>query len=513
MAASSDPSDILVRDVQYRFRRLTRDDAATCLPRILALVAAEAGRGGSRLNIEEPGFYARLFAEGEVFVACRGDDVVGFAALGLGELVGRARAPTIESLGASGADVGVCLQLLIAAGHRGRGLGRRLHALRILTAIRRGLRHLVARVHVDDPSIARILDDTGFVEIDRRELDDVGGVRSIRARRLARPRLVAPRLPLCRLPTAIEPLPRLSAAVGGPAIFVKRDDTIGVATGGNKSRMLELLVPEALDRGARTLVTRGHRFSNHCRQTAAVAARLGLGCRLVLRGEPGGPVTGNELLDRILGARITWTRDRDPDEVLAEVVAASTAAGERPYTIAYGGAQALGAAAYAEAFREIVDAGERFDRIFVAASSGATQAGLVAGACLEGRPTRIVGVAVDGCAEALGRGVARLAGEVGRLHGVGPLPLCVDDVEIDGGLAEPGYGVVTAAEREAIELFARTEGLLLDPVYTARAAAGLLAQCRRRTIAAGERVLFLHTGGLPALFALGDAVQAAGSAS
>lgn len=315
--------------------------------------------------------------------------------------------------------------------------------------------------------------------------------------------LVVPRVRFCQLPTPLESLPRLSAKLAGPQLFIKRDDAVGLAMGGNKSRMLELLVAAAEAEGADTLITRGHRLSNHCRQTAAAAARFGFACDLVLKGSPRPQSRGNEYLEGLLGARIHWTEGREPEEVTDALEAGLREAGRRPFRIAYGGAQALGAAAYVEALREIAAVDPHFDRVVVAASSGATQAGLVAGAWLAGLRTRIVGVSVDTPAPQLRTRVLELARAVGSCYGLGSLPIPAGAVEIDDRFLAGGYGVVGSVEREAIELFARTEGVLLDPVYTGRAAAALIAQCRAGEIAAGERVLFVHTGGLPSLFELG----------
>lgn len=319
-------------------------------------------------------------------------------------------------------------------------------------------------------------------------------------------RLLVPRLQLCRLPTPIEPLRRLSVTLGGPQLFIKRDDRVGLATGGNKSRMLEFIAAAALESNADTLVTRGHRLSNHCRQTAAAAARLGLDCHLVLKGEACDQPRGNEYLARLLGAQIHWTAGDDPEEVFAEVLVALRNAGRRPYHIAYGGAQPLGAVAYVEALREVVATGQHFDRIIVAASSGATQAGLVAGSWIEGLTTRVLGVSVDTPAECLRAKVTELAQSVGHCYGLGRLPIPETAVEVDDRRHAIGYGVVGAGEREAIQLFARDEGLLLDPVYTARAAAVLFDQIRRGELSNDEQVLFLHTGGLPSLFELDSEV-------
>jgi D-cysteine desulfhydrase family pyridoxal phosphate-dependent enzyme len=315
-----------------------------------------------------------------------------------------------------------------------------------------------------------------------------------------------PRVPLAQLPTPVARLPRLSGALGGPELWVKRDDQTGLAFGGNKARKLELLVAEAEARGARTLVTRGAVQSNHCRQTAAAAAARGLHSILVLRGEPPGSASGNLLLDTLLGARLVWTHGRDPQAVLEETFAQAEAEGRRPYLVPYGGSSPLGASAYALALEECL-AQVTPDWIVLASSSGGTQAGLVAGARLLGFEGRILGISVDLEAAALQSEVARLATEVcarlGQAAPVAPQSILVED-----RFAAPGYAVLTSLEREAIGAFARQEGILLDPVYTGRSAGGLLALVKEGRFTPGERVLFWHTGGTPALFAYGSDLRA-----
>ncbi len=306
-----------------------------------------------------------------------------------------------------------------------------------------------------------------------------------------------PRLSLAALPTPVQPLPRLSAELGF-RLLVKRDDLTGLAFGGNKTRKLELLLAEAQAQGAEVVLTTGAAQSNHCRQTAAAAARLGLACHLVLM-EPPKP-SGNLLLDGLLGARITWTPRTRRDEALQEAAEAERAAGRRPYVVPYGGSNALGAAAYAYALEELLAQGFTPDAIVFATSSGGTQAGLVAGARLLGFRGRIVGVSVDEPADVLRPRVASLAGETAALLGE-PADFRPEDVVVEDAYAAPGYGVLTEAEIRAVLRLARTEGLLVDPVYTGRAMAGLLDLASRGYFAKDETVLFWHTGGTPGLFA------------
>ncbi|MBN1138879.1 MAG: D-cysteine desulfhydrase family protein [Anaerolineae bacterium] len=314
------------------------------------------------------------------------------------------------------------------------------------------------------------------------------------------------RFPLAHLPTPLEPLDRLSAVLRGPRLWIKRDDQTGLAGGGNKARKLELLIADALVQRADLVLTVGAIQSNHCRQTAAAAARAGLDCLLILRGAapPREQWTGNLLLDDLLGARIVWAGDRDRQAVMEAIAQDERAAGRRPYLIPLGGSNVVGAAAYALAFVELweqmQERGVAFDRILFSSSSGGTQAGLVVGAAACGYQGQLLGITNDRTSADLSAFVSPLAAEVCRfLEIAGPPPsrlIAVDDAYLGGG-----YGVMGDPEREAIRLLAQTEGILLDPVYTGRAMAGLLDQVRRGAIGPGETVLFWHTGGAPALFA------------
>ena len=295
-----------------------------------------------------------------------------------------------------------------------------------------------------------------------------------------------PRIQFAHLPTPVESMPRLSANLGGPRVLVKRDDQTGLAMGGNKTRKLEFLLAEAQAHG----------------QTAAAAAHFGLACILVLAGEPPGSINGNLLLDGLLGAEIVWARGEGRQVVLQRTFDQAWAAGRRPYLIPYGGSNAVGAAAYAYALEELLNQGAAPDWIVFATSSGGTQAGLTAGARRSEYKGRILGISVDEPAKALQSRVAGLASETADRLGMKtvfmPEEILVNDHYLGGG-----YGVMGAPEREAIQLFARCEGLLLDPVYTGRAAAGLIDLVRQGFFKPGETVLFWHTGGTPALFAPG----------
>ncbi len=313
-----------------------------------------------------------------------------------------------------------------------------------------------------------------------------------------------PRVALAVLPTPVQPLPRLAAQLPGVLdLWVKRDDLTGLAFGGNKTRKLEFLMAAALEQGADVVVTAGALQSNHCRQTAAAAARLGLEAVLVLAGTPQSPAEalGNRALDALLGARVVWTTRAQREQTLHDTVAALRAQGRRPYLIPYGGSNVLGVTAYAAALAEVLEQMQPPPAaIVVASSSGGTQAGLVAGARLWGYQGRIVGISVDEPAEVLATRVADLANQALRAWGQ-PADLTPRQVEVHDRWARAGYGVLTDAEKQAIHLAARTEGLLVDPVYTGRGLAGLLGLARERAFAPGQRVLFWHTGGTPALFA------------
>jgi L-cysteate sulfo-lyase len=319
------------------------------------------------------------------------------------------------------------------------------------------------------------------------------------------------RYQLAHLPTPLEPMERLSAALGGPRLWIKRDDQTGLATGGNKTRKLELLIADALAQDADVVLTVGAVQSNHCRQTAAAAVRAGLACVLVLRGHvpPREQWTGNLLLDNLLGARIWWAGDDDPLDALEAAASAELAAGRTPYVITYGGSNAIGASAYALAFEElwaqIRSQGLALDRVVFASSSGGTQAGLVVGAAVCGYSGQVLGISVDKTGGHLRETVVELLVPTAEHLGL-DLDLGPTDVQINDEYLGAGYGVLTGAEREAIHLVARTEGILLDPVYTGKAMAGLMGMIRKKEIGAGERVLFWHTGGTPALFAYADSL-------
>ena len=319
--------------------------------------------------------------------------------------------------------------------------------------------------------------------------------------------ITLPRLKFADLPTPVHPLPRLAAALGGPRLLVKRDDQTGLAFGGNKTRKLELLVAEAQANAARSLVTAGAVQSNHCRQTAAAAARFGLDCILVLSGQEPSAASGNLLLDRLFGAELIYVPREERDQRLKDAFQNAWDQGRRPYLVPYGGSSPTGAAAYALAVQELMEQCKRDDLegcppdwIVFPSSSGGTQAGLVLGARLYGYTGKVLGISVDEPADVLKARVAALATATADLLAE-RLKFSPDEVLVEDSYLGGGYGVLGEPEREAIRLFARNEGLLLDPVYTGRSAAGLIDLIRKGFFPRGETVLFWHTGGTVALFA------------
>jgi D-cysteine desulfhydrase family pyridoxal phosphate-dependent enzyme len=322
---------------------------------------------------------------------------------------------------------------------------------------------------------------------------------------------------LAHLPTPLEPLDRLAQHLGGPSLLVKRDDCTGLALGGNKTRKLEFLMGDALAQGADTVITAGGVQSNHVRQTAAAAARLGLHAELVLtRIVPWDAAdyekTGNILLDRLLGARVRlYSGTADRATAMAEVAEEARARGRRPYIIPTGGSNPVGALGYAACAQELAaqarDLDLDFDYLVHASSSGGTQAGLALGLAAIGHPARVVGIDVDADPENLRETVRRLAEATAEHLGLGGV-LTGDAVTLEAGYAGRAYGLPTEEMHDAVALLARLEGLLLDPVYTGKAMAGLIGLIRQGRFKAGERIVFLHSGGAPALFAYRSVFQA-----
>ncbi|HBO33281.1 MAG TPA: D-cysteine desulfhydrase family protein [Anaerolineaceae bacterium] len=308
------------------------------------------------------------------------------------------------------------------------------------------------------------------------------------------------RIHLAHLPTPIDALPRLSRSLGGPQLFIKRDDLTGLGLGGNKTRKLEYLAADALAKGSKTLITTGAVQSNHCRQVAATATKLGLGCQLILAGGEPAEVQGNLLLDKLFGAQIFYTSKSNRDKHLQERFEQAKQDGMKPYLIPYGGSNSIGALGYLNAMQELSEQGLEPDWIVFASSSGGTQAGLILGAHLTGFMGQILGISIEYNSDHFSAQIADLVNQT-AMEMEYDWSVTPDEVLINDSYCQAGYGVLTPAEIEAVNLFASTEGILLDPVYTGRAAAGLLDLIRKGFFKPEEKLLFWHTGGTPALFA------------
>jgi D-cysteine desulfhydrase len=306
------------------------------------------------------------------------------------------------------------------------------------------------------------------------------------------------RFPLAEAPTPLQPAARLGAALGfAPGmLWVKRDDLTALAGGGNKARKLEFLVGEALASGCDLLVTGGAAQSNHVRMTAAAANRAGLACTAVLGGEPPDTAEGNLVLDHLLGADLVWAGGYEAvhiETVLAETCVRLAGEGRRPYEIPLGGASAIGTAGYVDAAREISSQAPGGAIVYTASGTGGTQAGLVIGF---GSHERVRGVDVGAVPE-LAHRICDLIPAAASVAGTG---MPAGHLHLDRSQIGKGYGARTDACLEAIRLAAATEGLLLDPVYSGKAMAALVADRRSGALAPDHPVVFLHTGGLPALF-------------
>jgi L-cysteate sulfo-lyase len=318
-----------------------------------------------------------------------------------------------------------------------------------------------------------------------------------------------PRVKLAHLPTPLEPMDRLSEAAGGTSLLVKRDDCTGLATGGNKTRKLEFLMAEALAQGADTVITQGAVQSNHARQTAAAAARLGLHCELLFENRIAQPDSvylnsGNVFLDRMFGAATHHhPGGTDMNAAMAELARTLEAEGRRCYVIPGGGSNPVGALGYVDCALEILQQanaqGLRIDRIVHATGSAGTQAGLVAGLCATHANIPVLGIGVNAPRDVQEDRVYRLACATAELIGAAG---CVsrEDVVANCDYIGEGYGIPTEGMKAALLHLARTEGLLFDPVYSGKALDGMLDLLARGEFSGDENVLFLHTGGSAGLF-------------
>lgn len=322
-----------------------------------------------------------------------------------------------------------------------------------------------------------------------------------------------PRIRLAHLPTPLEPMPRLTAHLGGPRLWIKRDDCTGLAGGGNKTRKLEFLMADAQRLGADTIVTQGAVQSNHARQTAAAAARLGLACHLLLEERTGDrsadyALNGNVLLDRLHGASVS--RRPGGADMAVEMEALATdlrAAGRIPYVIPGGGSNPVGALGYVNAALELVsqanDLGLIVSHLVHATGSAGTQAGLVAGLAALNAGIPVLGVSVRAPKTRQEQSVFDLAGRTADFMGL-PGVVTREQVVADDGYVGAGYGLPTEGMAEAVRLLARMEGILLDPVYTGKGMHGLIDLIGKGAFAKDSDIVFLHTGGSAALFGYPD---------
>ena len=321
--------------------------------------------------------------------------------------------------------------------------------------------------------------------------------------------LSVPSVRLAPFPTPIQELDRLRTALGPdcPRLLMKRDDLLAFGAGGNKVRKMQTVAADAIAAKCDTLITCGGVQSNHARVTAAAGAALGMRVVLVANGAKSDVLTGNARLNALFGADVRYVASREDRAPTMDAIAAELrAAGRRPMVVPLGASTPLGALGFARAMEETTAAlaasKYRLSAMVHSTSSGGTQAGLIVGSALFGLTHEIIGVSADDPASALSATITRLAIEAANRLGANPAAICGDATPIvDDTFVGDGYGVPTAASIEALELTARTEGIVLDPVYTAKAMAGLIARARAGTWRRHEVVLFWHTGGVPGFFA------------
>ena len=311
-------------------------------------------------------------------------------------------------------------------------------------------------------------------------------------------------------------MPRLSEHLGGPRLWVKRDDCTGLALGGNKTRKLEFSMAEALAQGADTVITVGAVQSNHVRQTAAAACKLGFRCEVLLEHRVTDPSdayanSGNVLLDRIFGANLReYPGGTDFDAAMAEVAAEIEASGGKPYLIPGGASNRVGALGYVNCALELLEQADEqgivVDHLVTATGSAGTQAGLIVGLKAARPDVPLLGIGVNVPKEVQEDRVYNLACETADYIGK-PGIVAREDVVANCDYVGAGYGIPTAGMNEAVLLLARLEGLLFDPVYSGKALAGMIDLVRKGEFARGENIVFLHTGGAAALFAYADQLE------
>lgn len=331
-----------------------------------------------------------------------------------------------------------------------------------------------------------------------------------------------PRLFFAHLPTPLEAMERLSQKLGGPRLWIKRDDCTGLSTGGNKTRKLEFLMADALKKGADTVITQGATQSNHARQTAAAAAKLGLSCHILLEDRTGNAapdytLNGNVLLDRLHGATVSKRpRDADMNGEMEALALRLRDEGKRPYIVPGGGSNPIGALGYANCALELVsqanDRNLKIAHIVQATGSAGTQAGLVAGLVAMNANIPVLGISVRAPKERQEKNVHALAAATAKLMGAGDI-VRPEHIVANDEYVGTGYGIPTPGMVEAVRMMAETEGILLDPVYTGKAMAGLIDLIRKGFFAKNSDVVFLHTGGSAGLFGYPDAFGLRGYAA
>lgn len=323
-----------------------------------------------------------------------------------------------------------------------------------------------------------------------------------------------PRLHFAHLSTPLEPMKNLSKHLGGPNIWIKRDDCTGLAGGGNKTRKLEFLMGDAIEKGATVIITQGATQSNHARQTAAIATKLGMECHILLEDRTGSEsidynYNGNVLMDQLFGAFLSkYPGGTDMNAAMEEVAEKLRTEGKTPYIVPGGGSNPIGALGYVNAALELLtqanDMSLRIDRVVHATGSAGTQAGLVTGLAASNSLIPVLGIGVRVPQDVQEANVFRLAEKTAEHLGI-PGAVKREDVVANCNYVGEGYGIPTASGLEAIDLFARHESILLDPVYSAKGAAGLIDLIRKGEFSKDENIVFLHTGGSQALYGYREA--------
>ena len=314
--------------------------------------------------------------------------------------------------------------------------------------------------------------------------------------------------PLGFFPTPLVELSRLSQFLGGPKIFMKRDDLTGLALGGNKTRKLEYILADAIKQGCDTIITAGAAQSNHCRQTAAAAAKLNLQCHLLLGGEAPPKAQGNLLLDHLFDSHIHWTGNNRKGEDIDRIFKQLKEAGQKPYLVPYGGSNELGAMSFIDGVGELPQQQEsgKFSHVVFASCSGGTHAGLILGKEVHKQTFELLGINIDKLTNdplSLDQRITQLVNSTAKLIGL-DFTFSKEQLILNSDYVGDGYGIVGSQENEAIALTAKYEGILLDPVYSGRAMSGLIHLIRTGQIGKDDKVLFWHTGGAPSLFAYVD---------